>query len=242
MVMATKTKAKKNTSDWRELDQDDLDAAIVKARDEDELSWGEIKEMSGGMALGKLMFRYDCATVEEKDRIKFRSEADLPAKIKEARENNLSWGLIAARAGLPPSKIRKLYEDEYGEGSSRLDGGMERVKGRRGVVREEIERPAAKPKASKSKPAAKKAASKKSSAAAKEDTGSGAKPLAEMDLDELSERLDGRTITVHSDTTGKNSRVKVKSVKATDGEEMEFISANGGTRTIRIENIVKASR
>lgn len=239
--MATKTKAKKNTTDWRELEPDELDAAIVKARDEDELSWAEVKELSGGMALGKLMFRYDCATVDEKDRIKFRSESELPAKIKAAREANLSWGLIAARTGLAPSKIRKLYEDEYGEGSSRLDGGMERVAGRRGVVREKAapaEKPAAKPKAKTTKPASKRASSK---AAASDDSG-GANSLAEMSLEELQERLDGRTITVHSTTTGKNSRVKVKTVKATDGEEVELVAANGGTRTIRIENILKASR
>lgn len=237
--MATKTKAK---NDWRELEQDDLIEAIVDARESQGLSWSEIKEMSGGMAMGKLMFLRDVGTVDEKDRIKFRTEADLPAKIQAARDENVSWGLIAARTGLPPSRIRKIYEDEYGEGSSRLDGGMERVKGRRGVVAEppepkpKKEKAAAKPK----KAAAKKAPAKKASTAKSDSTLP--TPLVEMDLEQLQERLDGKTITVKNETTGKLGRIKVKSVTATDGEEMEFVAGNGATRTVVISKIQKASR
>lgn len=238
--MATKTKAKQ---DWRELEQEEVIELILEARS-DEKSWAEIREMSGGMALGKLMFLRSVGEVEDKDRIKFRSEEDLPAKIQAARDENVSWGLIAARTGLPESKIRSIYEAEYGEGSSKLAGGMSRVAGRNGVVAEKPEpKPkAAKPKAKKA-PAKKKAGTKKATAKGKDDGAfGGVKPLKEMDTDELTERLEGKTITVTNSTTGKDSRIVVKTVKASDGEEMEFIEKSGKTRTIAISAIKKASR
>lgn len=236
--MATKTKAK----NWKDLEQEDVIALILEAR-EDGKSWAEIKEMSGGMSLGKLMFLREVGVVEDKDRIKYRSEDDLPDKIAAAREDNLSWGVIAARAGLPESRIRSLYESKFGEGSSKMAGGAERVKGRRGVVAEE--NPKAAPKAKKA-PAKKKAAAKKgtkvkSAAKPKEGEAFGVKPLREMDTDELAERLEGKTITV-GDSTGKASRIVVKSVKESDGEEMEFVDKSGKTRTVTIASIKKASR
>lgn len=241
--MATKTK-KAKSSDWRELDQEELIEKIVEAREEQGLPWAEIREMSGGMSLGKLMFLRDVGTVEEKDRIKYRSEEDLPEKFEEARKNNLSWGIIAARVGLPPGRVRKIYEDHFGEGSSKLEGGQERVKGRRGVVAEKPD-PEDKPKKAakaKSKKAPAKKSSKSKAPAKKKAGGSfgGVKPLAEMDTEELAERLDGKTITVKQGS--KNVRIGVKSVKETDGEEVEFTDNKGKARTVKISAITKASR
>ncbi len=125
--MATKTKKKSSTkkkavakkaaatteSSRTRHDREALMPQVVELRDSG-LGWEKIaSELGIDPGLARLLWM--TATVKPKDRIK-GDEDEVAAGIVEARdEDKNSWGLIAARARLPESKVRKIYEETTGE-------------------------------------------------------------------------------------------------------------------------------
>lgn len=140
---------------------------IMKMRDDQGMKFQEIAD-DLRITPGKVHFLYACATVKPKDRIKWSDDDDLAAKIVDARDDDeLSWGLISARAGVPESRVRKLYTDTTGKstlGMSIGKGGRKptngakpasktakAAKGRVSTAKGKAKPPAAEPAAAKSK-------------------------------------------------------------------------------------------
>lgn len=68
-----------------------------------------------GTTSGRVKFIEMCATVTDAERITFESDQDLGAKIVQARDTgHLSWGVIAARTGVPEGRVKRLYETTSG--------------------------------------------------------------------------------------------------------------------------------
>ena len=86
---------------------------IVSMREE-HATWDEISE-AVGISPGKVTKIHMSASVKPKDRIKGRTEDDIAAAIVKARdEDQLSWGQIMVRSGLPETRCRKIYENVTG--------------------------------------------------------------------------------------------------------------------------------
>lgn len=251
MATATKTKkapakkaaAKKAPDTKKEtknrairMPERDLDLAkqVAELRNSDpQPKWSEVAEQLG-ISQGKAMFLYEVSKVRPKDRIKWEDEDDLAAKVVEARNEGLSWGIIMARTGLGEGVVRKAFE-RGGGGSAR----GHRI-GRGGRLPAGVE-PKPKEKAPAKKAAAKKAPAKKAAAASAGTSSGVVKNLNDMTGDELNERLSGKTITVGRGSSAK--RIKVKNVLSLVDGEMEFTDAkNGGVRTVSVNSITKASR
>jgi len=87
----------------------ELTKQVLEMRKADK-TWGAIGEALG-ITGGKAAFLYLVANVKPKDRIKHDgTEADIAAKIVAAREkDNLAYPVIAARMGIPESRVKSLY-------------------------------------------------------------------------------------------------------------------------------------
>jgi hypothetical protein len=134
-------------ADERAARDKEMGETIVERRNEGEKYAPIAADL--GITVGKAIFLYECATVEPKNKITFRTEEDLGKKIVAARDKGLSWGRIAAYSGVPEGRVRKVWEETTGQSAM----GQSIGKGGRtpnGVVK-------AKPKA-KAKPAVKAAA------------------------------------------------------------------------------------
>lgn len=218
-------------------EQDDLSSQVVDLRNAD-TSWAEISEQLG-IGQGKAAFLYMCATVAPKDRIVAKDEDTLSAKIVEARdEHQLSWGQIAARASIPEGKVKHLYETA--SGTSTL--GLRIGKGGRHPQDEGAAPAKAVAKAPRSTKATAKAAARGEAprAVSAEEA---RKPLAEMSLAELKNRLNGKTMTVvRMSEGGKRVKVPVKMVKKLHEGEVTFSDADGATHTVLITEIKSATR
>lgn len=94
-------------------DREALMPQVVELRDEGELGWEELASQLGiDPGLARLL--YMTAKVKPKDRIK-GDEDEVAAGIVEARDElQQAWGLIAARARLPESKVRRIYKETTG--------------------------------------------------------------------------------------------------------------------------------
>lgn len=136
---------------------------IKTMRDDDGKKFSEISEELG-IASGKVLFLYACASVKPKDKIKWKTDDELASGIVSARDDDgLSWGLISARAGVPESRVRKVYTDTTGKstlGMSIGKGGRKPANGKP-VARPGKAAASAKAKATAAKPAAKPAVAKK---------------------------------------------------------------------------------
>lgn len=215
----TKTKKKVRTDKWRGLDQDELIENIISAR-KDDIPWSEIKELSGDMSLGKLMHLHEIGITDPADVISFKSDADLADKLDAGRKSNLSWGVLSARTGLPEGKIRRIYEEVFGKGSSKLKEGQTRVKGRRGVV--------AAPKAPSTKP-------KKSAETKKKKSDDG---VDGETVESLNDMYAGNEI-IFNTKSGRKAKIKVEEVVGLDGDNLTLIDAkSGGNRTITLSSII----
>ncbi len=73
---------------------------------------------------GKAAFLRMCAEVKSADRITADDDKALAKKVATARKEGNSWGRIAARAGIPEGKVKRMYEQATGKsaGSARLAG------------------------------------------------------------------------------------------------------------------------
>lgn len=210
----------------REARDEKATAEIVKRREAGE-KWGEIAE-AVELSTGKVMFMYEVSQVQPKDRIKYKDDDELASKIVEAREKGQSWGTIMARANIGEGKARKLYSDATGEDTKGLRVG----KGGR---------PASNGSGPAKKAAKGSAAAKKATQAAVNKRSAGpVKNLNDMNLEEITNRLTGKTITLGR--SGKQTKALVKKVVALAKGEMAFSDAKGASRTVKVSDIVKASR
>jgi AraC-like DNA-binding protein len=198
-----------------------LQEEVVKLRDEEEAKWGEIAEQLE-ITPGKAMFLYMQAEVagNPKSKITFKDDEDLAAKVVAARtEEMLSWGQIAARAGVSEGKLKRLFAtaaEEIAVGH-RIGKGGRFPKG--------VEPP---PKPEK--------ATKATSTTTKKAAGGTAKPLLKItDVEEMGARLNGKTIKITRN--GKETRLGVKTVKELANGTLSFISDRGQTRSVKVEEI-----
>lgn len=238
--MATATKAKKSTKKApkakpqpveEESSADRGMALAIQYADQvgemrdNEMSYEDIATELG-ISKGSVMMGALIAKVTPKERVKFKDDEDLGTQIVDLRDNEqVSWGMIAARAQVPESKVRKLYTDTSGVDSKGLRIGRG---GRFPAGMEPTDNGTA------TKPA-------KKAVKAKADPNPGRKNLGDMDLDEITARLEGKTVTIGRGA--KSEKVGVKSVKDLEGGELTFVDAKGGkTRTVEVKNIVRASR
>jgi hypothetical protein len=218
-----------------------LGEKVVKLRNKDQ-EWSEIAE-SLEISAGKAMLAFEFATVEPKDKIKAKPEsADMARAIVRLRDKEeLSWGRISARADLPESRCRKIYEDTSGEstlgnrigkGGRYPGGGGER-------------KPSAKKSAVK-KGGAKKSAAKKSTVkkgGAKKGGTPTKVPVGEMNEVQISSRLNGKTIVI-GDDDGDKVRHKVKKVTGLSkpGGKLSFVDSAGKAQSVSLEDLVSASK
>lgn len=240
---AKKAAAKKEEAEsTRSLGANDPDfqAKVVDLRDNQEMKWSEIADELDCTA-GKAILAYDIVNMPAKDKIKAKDEDELAAAIVSARDDDQnSWGRISARAGIPESRVRKIYEDATGNSSRGLRIG----KGGRYVGDENPNPPAEKVKGTAKKAgAAKKAPAKKAAAAkkaapAKRTTGAGA--LTSMDQEALAERIDGKTIQVQQGE--RKVRVKVKHVISLEDGVVNLADDKGANRSFEVSDIKGVGR
>lgn len=205
-----------------------LEDRVVELRDAGE-HWAAISEQLG-IGQGRAWLLWTISKVPPNQRITGKDDDDLGAKIVKARDDQLlSWGTIAARAGIPESKVRSLYAKTSGVSSRGLRIG----KGGRRPGENGAAAPATR---TTKKAAARPEPAKVSSAEAR-------KPLVEMSLTELKNRLNGKTITVKRlSDGGKITKIKVKNVKSIKNGELNFTDEDGAARTIPVTEIKGATR
>jgi len=214
-----------------------LTARILELRDaEEKTSWFDIaQELEIGE--GKAMFLYMIAHVKPNERIHWKDDDELAAKIVPLRdEGKLSWGILAARAGAPESKLKSLYEAATGTSvvGNRIGKGGRYPTG--------AERPV-KAAAAKKAPASKKAAMAEkvvtptNVAMPKPGT-----PLSEYSLSQLKVRLNGKSLT-YQRNDGKTEKIAVKNVtKLNDSGEVTLSDQDGKSRTLLVTGIKSASK
>lgn len=215
----------------------DFQEKVVELRDGQEMKWSEIADELNCTA-GKAILAYEIVNMPAKDKIKTKDEDELAAAIVAARDDDQdSWGRISARAGIPESKVRKIYEDTTGNSSRGLRIG----KGGR-YVGDENPNPAEKVPAAKKAGGAKKAPAKKTAAAKKaapkRTTGAGA--LTSMSQDELAERIDGKTIQVQQGD--RKVRVKVDHVISLEDGTVNLADDKNANRAFEVADIKGVGR
>lgn len=122
---ATKAKAKGVTaetsaSEERAAKFEAQTKQVVKLRDSGS-KWDEIGE-AVGITPGRAIHLYDVATLDDSERIKFKSDEDLGGKLLKLR-GTTSWGRLSARTGVSEPKLKRLYVEAGGEENSRLGKG-----------------------------------------------------------------------------------------------------------------------
>lgn len=109
----TKAKVEKAASTRPRHDREALMPQVVELRDEGELGWEKIaSELGIDPGLARLL--YMTAKVKPKDRIKGDDETIAEGIVEARDELKQSWGLIAARARLPESRVRRIYQETTG--------------------------------------------------------------------------------------------------------------------------------
>jgi len=223
-----------------------LGKRVKKARDQGK-NWAEIAS-DEGTASGKVQLAYLFQVVDTElgGPIKFKDEADLGKKLIPLRKDDgsgLSWGVLSARTNVSESRLRTLFTQAGGgshkgnrigkggrhPGSS--NGAAVKVRGKSQAARGKERAAQAKANAAKKaqKPTAKKATKVTKVAKATQ------KPVTQMNLKELRERINGRTVLVqHQDGQKENLDIDVvrklskgvATVALTDGEERTVTVAN----------------
>lgn len=92
----------------------DVGTKIVKLKDDQGKTWGEISE-AVGLPTGKCMFEYEKATVKPSTRITGKTDAELNKAIAKARNEGMSWGRIAARSGKSEGFCKSAFKEVTGE-------------------------------------------------------------------------------------------------------------------------------
>lgn len=196
----------------REARYAELTPQIVEARESGE-KWNEIAERLG-IAEGLAMQLFNNDQVKPKDRIK-GDEDEVAAGIVSARnDDQQSWGLIAARAGMPESRVRKIYRDTTGDS----DKGNRIGKGGRypaGVTPPEKPAKAAKKASSKSKETSK---------------------WDGMDAQAIADELGGKQVTIK--VNGKNKVVKGLEIDDIVGEGPDA-EVTAGDLTFVLSTVVR---
>lgn len=228
-----KQKTEETETETEVEESEDLGERVVELRDGG-MNWAEIKEEVGG-ALGKIMLAHARATVTPREKIKWKTEEELAEAVVSARQDGLSWGKIMVRAGISEGKARSVYEESTGESTRGLRVG----KGGRYPAGEEPPEPEPKPaKKTKTKT---KAVEDLLPKTGKRKPPAPVQNLQDMDLEELSERLTGKKITVGRGS--KNVVIGVREVTGLEGGDLEFVDAKtGSARTVPVKDIAKASR
>jgi hypothetical protein len=204
---------------------------IVAAREKHNQPWSEIAAAQG-MSIGKAMMIYMQMTAEKFDQ---SSEAKLKTAVAKARNNGESWGLIIAKSGRTEGWCRRVWEEKTGEQAlgHRIGKGGQYPKG--------AERPDPAEKPAPKKAAAKKAPAKKAAkkAPAKKAAASKAAPskLADMTLEQLQERLDGKTITLVD-----GEKITVDKITNLRDGEIVFKDGEGTVLGKQLAEIKSASR
>jgi hypothetical protein len=219
--MATATKDKKTA---------DVPSQVVKLKKAGS-DFAEIAEQLD-ISVGKAKLFYLVGQTDPADRFEAKNDADLAKRVVALRDKDkLSWGIISARSGVPESRLRKIYEDTTGTPTlgNRIGKGGRFPSG---------ETP---PKPVKAK-TAKAAKETKEASAGKPVSAEQAKvPIGDMNLAQLKDRLNGKTITVDREG-GKQERIGVKSVSKLKDGEMQFADKDGKSRTVLVAQIRKATR
>jgi hypothetical protein len=177
---------------------------------------------------GKAMFLDMKAQVASSPKLKitWTDEDDLAEKVVNARtEDQLSWGQISARTGLGEGKLKKVFSSAAGDiaHGHRIGKGGRFPRGS-----EPAPKPAGKEKAN--------GATKAGGATKKPGTTTTRlKPLLQCNFDELSARLNGKSIKVMRN--GKETRLGVKTLKEFKDGTISFISDRGQTRSVKLEEI-----
>jgi hypothetical protein len=243
----------------------DLGTKVAKLRDKDPApSWKDISTTLE-IGQGKVMLAYLFHTTDPKDRIKGRNEDELAKNVVKARDGGLSWAIISARAGIPESTARGLYEKTTGSstkgnrigkggrypGDSNGAGPVKKAVAKKAVAKKAApvkkavakKQPAAKSapvkKAVAKKVVAKKAVAKKSATPASAATGGGSGKLVDMDLSGLKGKLEGRGISYESPNGGKLQSLRVKTVVSLseDGVVSFLDERTGNERSVRVSSI-----
>jgi hypothetical protein len=89
-----------------------LTKQIVKLRDSGS-KWQEISD-EVGVAVGRAIFLYEAANVDDKDRIRFKNDEDLAGKLLKLR-GTTSWGRLSQRTGVGEAKLKRLYAEAGGD-------------------------------------------------------------------------------------------------------------------------------
>lgn len=192
----------------------DLQAQVLKLRDDEGKKWDEIGEITG-VAVGKCMLAYSAGHVPKKELIKNATTEDVQ-RLRD--ERGLSWGDIMVRTGLNEGQVRALYGKEtkglrIGKGGRHPDdvSGEPKVKGEK--------------KAKAAKPAA-----------PAHDL------FAGMEEAEIKDALTGYAIKVDNGD-GTTEPIKVKAVKrATAGKVVLTDGTTGEARTIKMASISAISK
>lgn len=220
----------------------DLGTKVVRLRDKQNKDWAEISsELETGT--GKVMLAYEFATVTPSEKFKSKSEDALGKEIVKARDKDgLSWGKIMARGDLSEGVARRLYEQTKGEstlgnrigkggrypgsndGSTKKSGGTKKAGGAK-------------------KTTAKKTPSKKATKTVKKVGAPSKVPINEMNEDQISARLNGKTVTVEG-TGGKKSKHQIRQVKglSSPGGELTFVDTKNNVQTLDVNDIVSATK
>lgn len=142
--------AELSAADERRARDEALTKQVVKLRDSGS-KWSEIGD-EVGIATGKAIFLYEVHSVDESERIKYKNETDLGLKLLKLR-GTTSWGRLAARAGLPESRLKKLFVEAGGEENSRIGKGGRHAGAVGATAAKPAPRTRTKAKASAEKPA-----------------------------------------------------------------------------------------
>ncbi len=208
---------------------------IVSMREE-HATWDEIAD-AVGISAGKVTKIHMSASVKPKDRIKGRTDEDIAAAIVKARdEDQLSWGQIMVRSGLPETRCRKIYENvtgnstrgnRIGKGGRYPDGIVPPERASKG--KEEAAKKAAASKAATAKAPAKKPAAKKAPVKSK---------LGAMTTKDLAAHLMNKSVTYKHggsqlkvrvtdvlDISGTGDEAEVTVQTADDNQAILFVSS-----------------
>lgn len=223
-------------------DLSELGEKVQPLKDDKGMNWADIAEKLK-VHPGKAMLAYLVVNVKPSERIKGKDDKELAKAIVAARDKEkLSWGVIAARADIPESRVRSLYRSVKGDDADRGN----RI-GKGGRYPEGAERPAPKSKApAKAKaPAKNKAPAKttaKKAAGSRKPAGGKKVAIQEMNQDQISARLTGKIIGVEGED-GKVKSVKVAKVVSLSkaGGNLVFEDAKGEERTVDVFDIKRAA-
>lgn len=218
-----------------------LGTKVVRLRDKQNKDWAEIgEELEVGV--GKAMLAYEFATVEESEKFKAKTDDALAKMIVKARDGGMSWGKIMARCDKSEGYCRKAYETVSGETTlgNRVGKGGRYPGGGSGDAKP-------KKKVGKPQPAAKKSTKKvadKKSAPAKKVGAAKKVAIGEMNEEQITTRLTGKTIDVEN-SDGETTTYIVRKVQSLDepGGELVFVDKKSGKAiTIDVDDIAKAGK